>query len=258
MTSPGRVGTIVAHELRLAVRDPISIMVLVGFPIVTMAFLQRAFRPVLVQRGYEGATGAEHVVPGQATMGAFFIVAMVTFAFFAEHGWGTWDRLRASAAGPLEIVLGKSIPRVALVLAQFALIFGVGFLAMHLHVRGSAIALVPLAVVYSVCLVLLGVAVTAVCRTAQQANAIAFAGMVMFGAIGGAFVPLEVLPGWARAIGPATPTYWTMRGFRSVILDGRGFAAIVTPVGVLIAMTLGFVLVAVARLRFDDRKIGWS
>ena len=51
MTISGRVGTIVAHELRLARRDPLSIVVLVVFPIITMAFLERAFRPALVQRG---------------------------------------------------------------------------------------------------------------------------------------------------------------------------------------------------------------
>ena len=64
--------------------------------------------------------------------------------------------------------------------------------------------------------------VTAICRTAQQANAFAYVGMVLFGAIGGALVPFSVLPRWAQTVAPVTPTYWAMRGFRSVILDGQG------------------------------------
>jgi ABC-2 type transport system permease protein len=81
--------------------------------------------------------------------------------------------------------------------------------------------------------------------------------MVLFGAIGGALVPLSVLPDWARTIAPGTPTYWVMRGFRSVILDGRGLGAVMAPVAVLGAMTVVFAAVAMRRLRFDETKIAW-
>src|SRR5439155_1362212 len=83
------------HELRLARRDPLPIMVLIVFPIVTMAFLKPAFQPALVQAGHPHANGAEQVVPGQATLSAFFLVSLITFAFFAEFSQATWDRLRA-------------------------------------------------------------------------------------------------------------------------------------------------------------------
>ena len=53
------------------------------------------------------------------------------------------------------------------------------------------------------------------CRTAQQANSFGYLGMVLFGAIGGAFVPLDLLPGWARAIAPASPGYWAMHAMRA-------------------------------------------
>jgi len=81
--------------------------------------------------------------------------------------------------------------------------------------------------------------------------------MVLFGAIGGALVPISVLPHWARTIAPGTPTYWVMRGFRSVILDGRGIGAVMAPVAVLGAMTVMFAVVALRRLRFDETKIAW-
>jgi hypothetical protein len=44
-------------------------------------------------------------------------------------------------------------------------------------------ALVPLVAAFAACLVMLGVAVTALCRTLQQANAVAFGGIVLFGAL---------------------------------------------------------------------------
>ena len=258
MISLRRVGIIVAHESRLARRDPLPLMVLVVFPIITIAFLKPALRPALVQNGYPHANGAEHVVPGQAAMSAFFLVSLITFAFFGEHAWATWDRLRASPATSFEIVVGKTLPRVALGIAQFLVIIGGSVVLFDLNISGNALALVPLVIAFSICLVLLGVAVTAVCRTAQQANPFGYLGMVLFGAIGGAFVPFNLLPAWARAIAPVTPTYWAMRGLRSVILDGRGFGGVARPSAVLLAMAALFAAVALRRLRFDETKAGWA
>ena len=203
--SPRRLRVVARHEMRLALRDPLPVMVLIVFPVITMAFLKPAFRPALVQSGHASANGAEQVVPGQATLSAFFVVSLVTFAFFSEFGWGTWDRLRASPATSFEIVIGKGLPRVVMAVAQFVVIFAAGVVVFGLDIRGDVLALVPLVLVFSVSLVLLGVAVTAVFRTAQQAQAFAIVGMVLFGAIGGALVPFDVLPGWARAIAPPRP-----------------------------------------------------
>jgi ABC-2 type transport system permease protein len=258
MISRRRLQVILAHEFRLARRDPLPVMVLLVFPIITMAFLKPAFRAALDQSGFPHANGAEQVVPGQAVVEAFFVVSLTTFAFFSEFGWMTWDRLRASPATSFEIVLGKAIPRVAMVLLQFVVVFAFGVWVLDLHIAGSAVALIPLVIVFSISLVMLGVAVTAVCRTVQQANAFAYVGLVLFGAIGGALVPFNVLPRWAQTIAPITPTYWAMRGFRSVILAGQGLGAMAAPIGALAAMTTVFVVVSLRRLRFDEAKTGWA
>jgi len=257
VSSVHRILAIVEHELRLARRDPTPLLVLIVFPVITIAFLKPALQPALVQAGYPNATGAEQVVPGQAVMSAFFLVSLVTIAFFAEHGWGTWDRLRASPATSIEIVVGKSVPRVAIGIVEFAVVLAAGVVIFGLSMQGDAMALVPLVVAFCICLVLLGVAATALSRTAQQANAFAFTGMVLFGAIGGAFVPFNVLPGWAQAIAPATPTYWAMRGMRSVVLDGQGLGGVLRPTAMLLGMSALFAVVAVWRFRFDDAKTGF-
>ena len=253
MMSRRRLGTILAHEWRLIARDPLPVMVLIVFPIITMAFVKPAFRAALQQTGYPHANGAEQVVPGQAVMNAFFIVSLTTFAFFSEYSFKTWDRLRASPATSPEIVLGKAIPRIAMVVVQLLVVLTVGVVVFGLHIAGDPLALAPLIAMFS--LVLLGVAVTAVCHSVQQANAFSYAGLVVFGAIGGALVPLTVLPEWAKAIAPLTPTYWAMRGFRSVILDGRGFGAMAAPIAALAVMSLVFAVIALRRLRFDDAKL---
>ncbi len=252
--SPRRTLAIVRHELRLMGRDPLPLLILVVFPLIMMSFLKPAFRLALVANGYRHANGAEQVVPGQAVVNGFYIVGMTSFAFFSEYGWNTWERLRASQASSAEIIAGKAIPRVAASLAQFAVVFAIGGPLLQLHVRGPVVAFVPLSVAFALCLVTLGVLVTALCKTLQQANAVAFGGLVLFGAIGGALVPISVLPAWARTVAPATPTYWVMRGFRSIILSGSGTPGVLLPTAVLLGMSGAFAAISLARFRFADAK----
>jgi ABC-2 type transport system permease protein len=230
-------------------------MILLVFPLLLMAFLKPMFALALTTHGYPGSNGAEQVVPGEAVINGFYIVGMTSFAFFVEYGWNTWDRLRASNATSPEIITGKALPFLAVSASQFLLIFAIGVPLFHLHSRGPLIALVPLVVAFAICLVTLGVMITSLCHTIQQVSAFAFGGLVLFGALGGALVPLEVLPGWARAVAPATPTYWVMRGFGSVILDGHSFRAIFLPCLILAGMSLTFAAISLRRFRFTDAKV---
>jgi ABC-2 type transport system permease protein len=247
----------VGHEVRLLTRDPLPIMILVVFPLLLMSFLKPTFALALTAHGYPGANGAEQVVPGEAVVNGFYIVGMTSFAFFSEYGWNTWERLRASQATSPEIILGKALPLLAVSIAQFLIILGLGIPLFQLHSHGPFLALVPLIVAFATCLVMLGVMITALCHTIQQVSAVAMGGLVLFGALGGALVPIEVIPGWARAVAPATPTYWIMRGFRSVILDGHGLAAIVLPCCVLLGMSVVFAAVSLRRFRFTDAKVSF-
>jgi ABC-2 type transport system permease protein len=108
------------------------------------------------------------------------------------------------------------------------------------------------------CVVTLGVAMTAIARTLQQVSAMGYLGATLFGAIGGALVPFSTLPGWVRAIAPATPQYWAMRGYNAMILDGRGFGAAIRPALMLLAYAAVFVAIALARFRVDDAKVAWA
>jgi ABC-2 type transport system permease protein len=250
-------SAMVGHEIRLLRRDPLPIMILVVFPLMLMSFLKPTFALALSAHDYPGANGAEQVVPGEAVVNGFYIVGMTSFAFFAEYGWNTWDRLRASNATSAEIIVGKALPLLAVSIAQFLIILTLGVPLFQLHSRGPFLALTPLIVAFATCLVMLGVMITALCRTIQQVSAVAMGGLVLFGALGGALVPIEVIPGWARAVAPVTPTYWIMRGFRSVILDGHGLPAVVLPCCVLLGMSLIFAAVSLSRFRFADAKVSF-
>lgn len=244
-------------DLHVARRDSGPIVFLVLMPLVIMAFVKPAFRFALLT-AHPGANGAEQAVPGMIVMFGFFAVGMTGFAFFREHGWNTWDRLRASWATPTEIMLGKLAIPLLLTVLQIVVLFTLGHVLYGLHVQGSLLALGVVSVGLVACLLAMALMLVAVFRTIQQVNAAANIGGLVFAGFGGSLTPLSILPHWARTIAPATPGYWAMRGFRKVILDGVGVRGSLPATGVLLAFAAGFAVVAALRFRMAEPKTSWA
>lgn len=259
--SPRVSAAIARHELRIMRQDPSTVVFMLVMPLLMTALMRPLYGAALAGQGEAGATGATgatgaaHAVPGMAVAFAAFSVGFSGFAFFREHGWGTWERLRASAASPGDIMIGKLVPVFLLTVVQIGLLLGLGVPLFGLRFAGSVVAAAAVVVALSVSLTAFGVAITALSRTSQQLNAMGSAGSMVFGVIGGAFVPVAVMPGWAQTIAPATPIYWAMRGFGSVTLDTGGLAEVALPVAMLIGMAVLFAVVAATRFRFEETKV---
>ncbi|MGQ0825912.1 MAG: ABC transporter permease [Actinomycetota bacterium] len=249
---------IARHDALVLRGDPFPIVVLLLIPLAVMAFLKPASRLVLTAQGIPGTNGAEHAVPGMTVMFAFFVVSTVAFAFFRDHGWRTWERVRASRATPTEILVGKVVPVLVLAVVQQVVLLTLGGLIYGIHVRGSVVALAMVVCALALCLVTLGLMLSAYCNTQQQVNSVAQVGAIVFGGLAGALSPFALLPGWARAIAPATPTYWAMRGFRSVILDAEGMRGVILPTSVLLSFATVFAILAVRRFRLEENKVGFA
>nr|AKA59497.1 ABC transport system, permease component YbhR [uncultured bacterium NM_1663] len=232
-------------------------IVFIAMPLVLMAFMEPVVSGALAREGL-GGSGADHVVPGMAVMSAFFFAGSTALAFFREHGWGTWDRLRASPVSDGEILAGKIVPGFAAVLVQILVLFGLGGLIYDLDVRGSMTALALVSALVALTVVTVAVALVAVSRTIQQVNAVVNLGALTFAGFGGAFTPVSMLPAWMEDAAPATPTYWAMRAYHSIVVDGEGWAAAVGPAAVLAGFATLFTVIALSRLRFEDAKTSWS
>jgi len=249
-----RITAIVWQDLKILRADPMPAIMLIAMPLLLMPFLKSAFDVVLHVEGHRRATGAEQVVPGMAVTFGFFLVGNVSLGFYREHAWRTWERLRASAAGPGEILAGKMITPLLQAIAQFGVVFGLGGLLMGLHVHGSWVALCAVATAFSLYLVTTGLAVTALCRTVLQANAIVNIGTLLLAGLAGALVPYSLLPVWARDVAPIVPSYWAMQGYKHAIFGGG--TSVVEPILLLVGFSVLSVAVVVARFRLDDEKVG--
>lgn len=97
-------------QFRILRHDPWFLLIMFGMPVVVIPVFHRVVGLWLEDAGYPGADGSEIVVPGQMVLFGFFLGGSAGFSIFREHGWRTWDRLRASAAAPAALLAGFALP----------------------------------------------------------------------------------------------------------------------------------------------------
>ena len=247
---------IMENDLALVRLDPLLWVILIATPVIVMAFEKPAFAPLLRSEGYPFANGAEQAVPGLAVTFAFFNVTFAGIAFFREHIWSTWDRLRAQPVSSREILIGKLVPAFLLVCVQQAVLFIVGAGLFDFHSRGpvGALALIDLAFITWV--IAFAFLVVAYATTFQQVLGIANLGAIVCGGFGGGLTPIPLLPSWSTDLAHFTPTWWAMRAFNKVVLQGQGVDAIGRSLLMLFVSAGVLAFVAALRFRLNDRKGG--
>jgi ABC-2 type transport system permease protein len=205
---------------------------------------------VVVHRRYNPEGVSQYnIVPGllgvilQMTM-----VMMTSMALTRETERGTMENLLAMPASPVEIMLGKVLPflavgsvQVAVVLVAAKLLFGVPFV-------GSMPMLLSAVLVFVLALVLLGYTISTVARTQMQAMQLTFFFFLPSILLSGFMFPYRGMPDWAQVLGEILPLTHFLRVIRAVMLKGADFAAIAPEV----AWLAGFVVVfgGLALLRF--------
>jgi ABC-2 type transport system permease protein len=206
---------------------------------------------VVVHRRYNPEGVSQYnIVPGllgvilQMTM-----VMMTSMALTRETERGTMENLLAMPASPVEIMLGKVLPflavgsvQVAVVLVAAKLLFGVPFV-------GSMPMLLSAVLVFVLALVLLGYTISTVARTQMQAMQLTFFFFLPSILLSGFMFPYRGMPGWAQALGEILPLTHFLRIIRAVMLKGADFAAIAPEVAWLAGFVVVFGGLALARFR---------
>lgn len=250
-----RSWALIRHEMKALADDPGSLVFLIIMPLLMMGIMKPLFGLSLQSEGFLSANGSEQAVPGMAAMFATFTGSFAGFTFFREHGWHTWDRLRASQATTPDIMVGKLTPTLVIALVQILTLFWLGVVLFDLVIRGSLTALFMIVVAFSLSMLSFGMAITALSRTSLQLNTFVNLFGMVFAGVGGALVPLTVLPEWVQGIARFVPTFWAMDGFLDVILEGAVWTDVIGQFAVLMVFAAGFAAVAAIKFRFEESKV---
>jgi len=188
-------------------------------------------------------------VPG--VIGSLTLVLVVTLTAFAvvrEREIGTLEQIMVTPIRPAEFILGKTLPFFLIGLFDVSLIATVGTLWFQIPFRGQILVLFAGAILFLLCMLGVGLLISTVSSTQQQAMVTAFFFIMPAITFSGFGFPISTMPQWLQYLTYLSPLRYFLIVLRGTYLKGVGME-ILWPQ--LLAMTaLGISLLTIAVLRF--------
>lgn len=239
-----RTGALIKYNALMRVRDPAQTVSYLVAPMIFMVL----FKP-LYTRTLGG--GVIQAVTGQVVMFSVFAMSIVGNSIFVEREWRTWDRLRASRATRTELLVGKALPVFGVLVFQQTVLIIYGWLVVGMAFPKSAGLVVLAIVIWGFTLMAMGSAMATLVRSRGDLMMASDVGSITVSAIGGAVLPVSLMPVWAKDIAPFSPGYWGLTMIRSAVEGNAG--GMLRPA--LVCLALGAVTGVVATYRLGN---GWG
>ncbi len=193
----------------------------------------------------------DQVVPGYALMFAMFAVTAGAGTILDEKEAGTWKRLLIAPISRWSLLGGKLGAQFVRSVAQMVILFGVGKVVFHINF-GSLPALILIIIATSFATTALGMLLVSFVKTRDQLQPISTLAVLSFSALGGAWFPLYLMPQWVQQVSKVTLSSWAMNAFNNLMIFGKGFAAVIPNLLVLIAYGVVCFLLAIRLFRFQE------
>jgi ABC-2 type transport system permease protein len=199
----------------------------------------------------EEMKGVYMFVPGTMALILMLISAMMTSISIArEKEFGTMEVLLITPLKPIQIILGKVTPYVALAFMDAVLIILLGVFVFKMPILGSKVLLFSVALLYILMALSLGILISTLVKTQQVAMFISLIGLLLPTMLLSGFIfPIENMPlvlQWLAAIMP--PKYFIIM-IKDIMLKGVGLAFIWKEVLFMFAFTVFFIVLSVKKFK---------
>ncbi len=215
------------------------------------ARLRRIPRVVLAPRPWYNPSleSRWYFVPG--VIGSLMLVITVNLTAFAvvrEREIGTLEQIMVTPIRPVEFVLGKTLPSFLIGLGEMVLITLVGTLWFRVPFRGDPVVLLLGSSLFLTSTLGMGLLISTLCRTQQQAFASSFFVLMPAFVLSGFSFPIASMPPVLQWITYAIPLRYFLVVLRSTFLKGVGLRVLWPEM--LAMAAIGVTMVAVSALRF--------
>jgi ABC-2 type transport system permease protein len=175
------------------------------------------FNPDLESRNF--------MVPGVLAVLLLIVTSNLTsMAIVRERELGTLDQLNVTPLGRAELILGKLLPYALVGFVDVLLVIAVAVGWFEVPLRGSVLLLLAASLVYLVCTLGLGLFVSTISSTQQQAMMTAtFFVLVPMVYLSGFIFPIENMPRLIQWATTLIPLRYFLVIVRGIFLKGVGF-----------------------------------
>ncbi len=186
---------------------------------------------------------------GTLTMMQTLLLAAMSVAREREHG--TFDQLLVTPFRPVEIMAGKALPAILIGTVQATTILLVAQLWFRIPFAGSFVTLYTGLSVFLLAAVGIGLLVSSVATTMQQAMLFSFVLVMPFTLLSGLTTPLSSMPTALQYFTLINPLRYAIDITQRVYLEGAGLGLLLPDLGPLAA--LATVTLSVASWMFRHR-----
>jgi ABC-2 type transport system permease protein len=163
---------------------------------------------------------------------------MTALNIVREKELGTLEQLNVTPVTRGQFIAAKLIPLWSLGLLALTIGMLVARFAFHVPMRGSLLLVFATASVYLLAALGIGLFVSTVVSTQQQAIFLTFFIVLVYLLMSGLFTPVRSMPAWAQWIAQANPVMHFIEIMRAVMLRGAGLREIARPLAILSAIAI--------------------
>lgn len=203
------------------------------------------YNPTLKTRNY--------MVPGIVGLLLSIVTLLLTsLAVVKEKEIGTMEQLIVTPLKPYQIIIGKLVPFILLGFVSITIVLTAMRVIFNIPVKGDIFFLFLSAFLYILSTLGLGLFVSTISKTQQQAMMIAvFAVMMPMVFLSGFAFPIENMPKIIQYISYVIPLKYFINIIRGVISKGLGFYDLW--VNALVLLIMGIFILVLSSLRFQRR-----
>jgi len=191
-----------------------------------------------------------YMVPGILVALVTLIGTLLTSQNIArEKELGTLEQLNVTPITRGQFIAGKLLPYWGIAMVELAIGLTVGVLVFGVPVRGSIVLLFGVAAVYLLVALGIGLFISTLVSTQQQAMFVTFFVVNIYLLMSGLFTPIDSMAPWVQTASQINPVRHFVTISRAILMKGAGVQEIGRPFATLGAFAVVVLTVAVRQYR---------
>ncbi len=160
-------------------------------------------------------------------------IVLTAAAVVREREVGTIEQILVTPIRPIELMIGKVVPYLAIALINMLTVLGIGVFWFGVPFQGNFWLFLALSFFYVFSGLGLGLLISTVSQNQRQAQQLIMLVMMVGLVLGGFLFPRYMMPAPVRVIGNLFPLTYFIPISRGIITKGVGFADVASEVGAL-------------------------
>jgi ABC-2 type transport system permease protein len=176
----------------------------------------------------------DFIVPGLlAVLVTIIATSIGSMNIVREKEIGTLEQLNVTPITKAQFIASKLLPFWFIALGVLGLGLTLGWLVFSIPMRGSLLLIFGAAAIYLLVALGIGLWVSTVVSTQQQAMFVSFAFNMVYLLMSGLFTPIQSMPNWAQWMAELSPVKHFIVIMRGVLVKGAGLTDVYVPLLVL-------------------------